>query len=300
MKLSPVKVEGKYGHGAIPSNRLLAKIRHSSRRQLGKASAPYPWSVGYDVEQKVGLIPKKDQGSNDSCGGQAGSYFLEVQRRLQGITEAECSAKSVYAPIAYPGGGTTVSDLQTQIAARGSNLETEVPSYDANGNPLPEPLITEKSWMTPALITSALKRAGYTPVSVSIDMDSIALAIQTYGGVIWEIQGQNNGTWLSVNPKPPSTANPNEIWAHFMCGKSAVEKNGVDKLGFFQSYGSNCGDQGVQYFTQDYIDSGYIVDCFTFVSDKNVIPVPTNLSLWAAVCDYFRRLWGLSTTAFGV
>lgn len=295
-KISSVRVENRFGHGAIKTNRLVAKIRHI-KRPLARASSPFNWTLGFDVEKKTGPITRKNQGSNDSCGGQAGSYFLEVQRRLQGLTEVECSAKSVYAPIAYPGGGTTVKDLETQVGARGANLESQVPSYDTQGNPLSEYLMEDSSWQTPTFIADAAKRAGYLPVSVSIDMDSIAWAIQTYGGVIWEIQGQNNGTWLSSYPVPPSKQNPNEIWAHFMCGKSATQVDGVNQLGFFESYGPDIGDGGLQYFRQDYLDSGYIVDVFTFVPAAQIEPLPTNTSVWASIINYFRSLWGLPVAA---
>jgi C1A family cysteine protease len=205
------------------------------------------------------------------------------------VQEGSVSAKSVYAPIAYPGGGTTINSLQTQIGARGGNLEVLVPSYDAYGNPLTEAMFIEKSWKTEFTIADAIRRAGYVPIRVKVDIDSIAQAIQQYGAVIWEIQGHNNGTWLSSDPIPPSNSNPNEIWTHFMCSKGALVRDSLKTIAMFNSWGTSVGDNGVQYFTQQYIDSGYILDVFTFAKDST--NPQTNDFVWAGVRDWFNRVF---------
>ncbi len=291
-------VEGKFGHGARPLSIIHRKIDKFLRPKVAK-SLSFDWTKGYDIRDITGPIKIKNQGSNDSCSGQAGSYFLEIQRYLQNIRESELSAKSIYSPIAYPGGGTTVTALMTQIGSAGANREAAVLSYDINGNPLPEQSISDKSWETSQLTQDALTRAGYTPYDLGVDIDEVASAIQNYGAIIWEIRGKNNGTWLSTSPQPPVKGNPNPYFYHFMCCIGAKMINGKKTIIALQSMGTSVGDNGIQYFTEDYFNSGHIIDCFTFIYDKNLIP-PSNYQnmnwsqiAWAEIAKWFKKQWAL-------
>jgi len=275
-------VEGKFGHGAIPRNRVSRGI-HRFRRGTAQAGIPFDWSRGFDVENGF-TIPRKNQGQSFSCGAQALSYFLTVQNYLKGI-QKEVSAKSIYANIAYPGGGTTSNSIETWGGAHGGNLELDVPSYQ-NGQPPSERFMTDKSWITSELIKDAMTRAGFLPVSVPIDMESIAQATRDNNGCIMEISGQNNGTWLSPYPLPPK--NKSNLWNHFMFPKGARTVNGVKEFNALNSWGEEVGFNGVQCFNQDYIDSGFILDVFTFVPDYRLSPIPTNTSIWAEVVNWFN------------
>ena len=279
--------ENQLKHGAIPLHPFHRFVhRKLFRQKLVKSSIPFNWQQGYDVRDTTGQIAIKNQGDSYSCGGQAGSYFIEIQRRLQKINEGSISAKSVYAPIAYPGGGTTVPALETQIAARGAELEITVSSYDAKGLPLTETQYEDREWDTSAEVMPMQSRAGYTPVDIPLNIDSIASTIQQYGAVIVEVRGQNNGTWLTAYPKPPEPTNPNEIWQHFMILIGAKLINGVETLIALNSWGTSVGEQGVQYFLSDYVDYGF-VDCFSFVKDTQIQPVVGNNSIWSWLWYYF-------------
>lgn len=290
--MNKVLLEHEFGHGAKPINPLCRKLRKLLRRKLGKSNIPFDWNRGYDVRNIIGPIAIKDQGKEDSCGGQAGAYFLEIQRRLQGIREGAISAKSVYCPIAYPGGGTTVSALEQQIATVGANLEATVPSYYVTGEPLSEAGMIEKSWMTDITTKDALTRAGYTPYDIDEDIESVAIALRDWGTVLWEIKGQNNGTWLTKYPKPPVKGGA-DIWYHFQCIIGAKIMNGVKTLIVLQSWGPNVGDFGIEYFTEDYFTAKGIVDCFTLIYDAHLNPIETpNMTLsqkiWQALCLWFN------------
>lgn len=280
----------KKGSGAISINFINRWIHRNLRRHKVAGTVPFDWTAGFDVRNKIGPMTIKNQGTNDSCGGQAGSYAMEISRRMQGITEGPISAKSIYAPIAYPGGGTTVSSLTTQFCTKGGNLEVAVPSYDANGNPLSESLMEDNSWDTPVMAQNALTRAGYTPLDINITMDEIASAIESYGFVIWEIRGQVNGTWASPYPQPPVKGATGEFFAHFMCLIGAETINGVPTIIALESEGIDQGIQGIQYFTENYINSGYIVDCFTFVSDEKIGSLPPNMNPWNALLTWFQSI----------
>lgn len=288
-----ILTETGFGHGAEHIQPIHRKFRRFLRRNAAGSEAPFNWAVGTDVRNKVGPVPIKNQGQSFSCGRQAGANAQYILRALDGINEGEISAKSGYGRYCGDGGGMTITSLTTDIGAYGANLESAVPSYQ-NGNAPSENFMEDRSWESATLDTDALKRAGYTPVNVDIDMDSIASAIDTYGFVIFELQGQNNGTWYSQYPQPPQRSNPNPIWGHYMIVVAAGQKNGINQLTALQSWGKSVGNQGEQYFTENYIDSGFIVDAITFISDKKVKPLLTLQDTWANICRYFRLSWGLS------
>ena len=288
-----ILIENTGGHGAIhqPVRRWFNRKwrRHISKRYVARGVG-IDYTVGSPFRSVIQNVMIKNQGTNDSCGGQAGSYFLEVQDLIRGVKEGELSAKSVYAPIAYLGGGTTIQDLERQIETGGANLESAVPSYDAYGNPLIEPLMQSRSWETPALIADAKARAGYVSVDIDLnDIDAVAEAIATYGAVIWEIEGQNGNTpdWRSPTPQPPSQNTPQPVFHHFMCAYDFTMYNGQKAIMAFQSEGTSWGQNGIQFFGENYFTNGFI-DPFTFEYDANIqVPVQQPQSLWSQLLWFF-------------
>lgn len=288
-------------HGAIPLNKIHRFFhRKFFRRKFAKTvgNTGFDWNTGFDIRNTIGPIAIKNQGDNYSCGGQAGSYFLEIQRRLQNVKEGVLSAKSIYAPIAYSQGGTTVADLIEQLCYKGANLESMVSSVDSYGNPLPEYLMASTAWETPSLTIDAFSRAGYTPYDLTVDIDQIAQTIQEWGAIIWEIEGQNNNTWASAYPVPPSSANSNPLWRHFMCAIGATMINGKKYIIALQSEGETWGENGIQYFGEDYFTSGHMIDCFTLCFDTHLVPLDSNHSVVAELLRWFRTfVFKLKATA---
>ena len=290
--------EHEFGRGVIRRNPIVKRIQKLSRRlkghKIAKAVTPFDWVTGFDVRNTIGSIQIKNQGQSSSCGGQAGSYFLEIQERLRNLNEGAISAKSVYAPIAYPGGGTTVTSLYTQIGAHGGNLEVTVPSYDVYGAPLPEYMMTDTSWKTDVMDRDATKRAGYTPYDIAEDIETVAQTVQTHGAVFIEISGSNNGTWLSPIP---STIKFGELWYHYMLVIGARQFGSEKKLIALNSWGDKCGDKGVQYFGEEWFKTGRIIDAFTLIHDTQVIPIPSaKPTIWQALLLYFRSQWKLASS----
>lgn len=286
-------VEGQKGHGAKPLGIIHRGWRKISRPTIGKGGF-FDWEKGYDVRDKIGPIKIKDQGQSFSCAGQSAAYFLEIQRRLQGINEGAISAKSIYAPIAAVGGGADLNSLVSQISFRGAELEAKVPSYDIDGLPLPEYLMTEKSWETPNVITDMLTRAGYTPYNVPTDIDSAASTIAAYGAVIFTIKGQNNGTWLNPVPMPPSKSNSNPYWYHYICGIGGKIVNEQKAIIDLQSWGEDTGDKGIQFLNEDYFKNKGILNVEAWIHDSQIAPLPDNHNIWAEILRWFRSQWGLS------
>src|ERR1019366_3380956 len=103
-----------YGAGGIPSS-------HDSRdfqyEGIASASAPFDWTTILDLENKYktilpnGLLPRKNQYSSLSCGGQGTSQYGAVIEAAATGTYEEESALFEYAPVACPGGGSQGRDL---------------------------------------------------------------------------------------------------------------------------------------------------------------------------------------------
>lgn len=248
-------------HGGIKQHWLLAKIRRALRpkhHKIGKAYVPFDWAAGYEVNLEIG-----DQGQSDSCGGQAGSKWAEIRMK-----QGRISAKAVYSQGYAQGGGMAKASLENVMCNRPLALESQVPSYDPAGNPLSESAYEDKSWMGKAV---AMPPLGLIPVTVGIDKESIAQAIRDTGSVIMLVEGQdgNDPGWLSSAPVPPRKSNPGAIWSHYMAA-SGANASYPKPVRFDQSWGAAVGDQGRQYFGDDYLSSGYITDVFTFMPKESM------------------------------
>ncbi len=290
-------MEQNFGKGARSINPIHRKARKLFRKKVGRATI-FDWNKGYDVRDTIGTIAIKNQGVNNSCGGQSGSYFLEIQRRLRNIHDGAISAKSVYAPIAFIGGGTTIPYLEDQISIRGAELEASISSYNAYGEPLTESMMIEQSWITPAIKQDMMTRAGYTPYDCADDIETVANAIQSYGCAIIEVKGQNNGTWLKPMPLPP--VGKNGIWHHFLCVIGAKMVDGkkciiaLNSWGTVQTNGLPIGDNGVQYISEDYFNANGVVDAFCLIPNQYITSLPSTMSRWQILLRFFRMKWGLS------
>ena len=289
-------IEGKFGHGSIHQP-IRRKIKKALRKSIVASTSPVNWDKGYDVRDTIGPITIKNQGTSSSCGGQAGSYFIEIHRRLNKLTEGAVSAKSIYAPIHYPNGGTTINDLERQIMSQGANLEASVPSYDAYGAPLSEIMMQDTSWQTDKTRSDAFTRAGYTPSDIADDIDTVAANISTWGAVLFEVKGQNGHipSWLSSTPPAPMPSTGEPYWYHFMAGVGYKMINGKKAIICLQSWG-NVGDNGVQYLTEDFFNGGGVVDAFTLIPNAQISPLPSNHSWAATVLRWWRALFKLPVT----
>lgn len=265
-----ILVENKHGNGAVVKHPLVAKLIHQSRPFVGKSGVPFNWTQGVQREFTANI---KNQFQSDSCGGQMYSRFKEIYDTvIAKLPQQEYSAKSFYALGVAVGGGMFEGIVKSQALNIGLNAESIVPSYKADGT-TDEPFMTDVSFRNETIIQDALAHAGMKMVSVSVDKDSIAEAIRDYGAVCWTIHGQNNGTWESANPQFPT--NNQNLWAHYMCSMASIAPD-LNKIPMYQSWGVDVGDKGVQYFDEAYINSGYIVDCFTFVESAT----PTEQKEW--------------------
>lgn len=244
-------------HGAVftPKNPDVVLLKN-----VAGDSAPFDWALGVDVTRAVGELPTKNQSSSFSCGGQAGSYFDGVASALaNALTYKEKSAHFVYALAAAPGGGSTDTELMRVLTNFGDCDEILLPSYTPD-HQVPESFISDKTKINAVAYANASLSKFGTPLYVKRNLEDIAKAVRDHGGVIIGVIGQNNGTWLGADPKPP--VDGNNLWYHWLYVGRAVTRIGLQEIGAKQSWGEPIGEKGWQYFGNDYMP--YLFTAFTF------------------------------------
>lgn len=273
-----MKIERK-GKGGIKQR---LDVRDRKWSKIGAVSVPFNWTVGYNpVDEAI----TKDQGTSFSCGGMAGAYLTT---RILNVKET--SAKSIYSFIFYPGGGSVLRDILGKICNRGVNLEKDVPSI-----PNTEYNLTRTNWVTPALDTQALSQKGLRYAFVNNDIDSVAQAIRDTGGAIILLTGQNNGTWTSPIPAPPS--NNRNTWNHFVFCGAAFLKDDKKVIKIHNSWG-DIGEKGWQYIDEDYFKSGRVLEAGVVYRQEEFSPVEPStkkeilqqlIKLYYALLDNMRK-----------
>lgn len=248
-------------------------------------STPFDWNVGVDMEDELSSLlskpvklPVKDQDGSGSCGGQAEASGGAVISALNKKILDEKSAKFAYAPIAYPGGGSTGRDLAARAKNFGWGLEALTPSYD-NGLPPGEAFMQRVQDITVEAIDEAAKSKALSYTVLPINIDSIAQAIRDFKFVRIGIVGSNNGTWRMTDPIPPIDGEPH--WYHWVAGLKAKMRNGKKAIGFLNSWGVTTGDLGWQWINEDWFKAQMSNDpygaipifeprCYTW----NPVPLP--------------------------
>lgn len=282
------------GHGAIKSS--AEEIAKNSVNLKIGVSAPFDWVAGFDFEKQYGIkIKIKNQMNSESCGGQAGSYGVAGAEIVCGSNPKEYleySAKSIYSQIFLsPDGGVEEATLMNFLANQGANLESLVPSTSSNGI-VTEEFMEDKTWMTPELQKEAQVAKVYLPAVVPNDMESWACAIRDHGFLIVAVQGENDGTWNTNEPQPPT----NPTWGHFLF----FAKAGTDTIGKYIATPNSWGDcrahdtlhlDGWQKFRQNWFDNGAqnIWTAYTFIekqpmTDEQVLIKDAQSSAIAVLC----------------
>jgi len=78
---------------------------------------------------------------------------------------------------------------------------------------------------------------------------------------------------------------------------STVEPRSIKGIIALQSWGEEVGSKGLQFFSEEYFNSGHILDAFTLIPNTHIAPLPTNNSWWAVVLRMWRSLWLKSSFA---
>lgn len=240
--------------------------------EAGKALPPLDWHAGYDIERTTGLaLPVDDQDGSTSCGGQAVSKYVAVAEAVQTGSYEQRSAAYVYSQtvIRDANGSPAGSRLRDNLdlaRTQGVGLESLCPSYD-DGKPPHDSYILRPGLVTAEARESAKLSKALSYAYVGMSIDSCGQAIAANAGMVILLGGQDNGTWYSAFPKPPTYRQ----WGHFMYFGKARLRNGKKELGGLQSWGLDAGDKGWQWFGEDWFRSGFLESGATLLLDT---PVP--------------------------
>ncbi len=269
----------KYGTGALETG---YDIRQFWYTPTDKGA--FDWKKGFFLDVPIVV---KDQNGSGSCGGQAWSYYGEVLEKVATGTYEPRSARWIYSHTRVPTGGSNGHVNCDFVVKNGWALEALVPSYD-NGKAPDEEFMSIVPEKTNEIIedTEVTKATSY--LRIEPNMELFAQAIQDNYGLVMVVNGQDNGTWRTKYPKPPTV----KEWGHFVYAVGAVTVNGKKYIKIINSWGDDVGDKGYQYIGEDYFASGHVREGWTLAWDYQA---PKHKLLLIQVVKLLTQLVGLLT-----
>lgn len=216
---------------------------------------PQEWQAGFDVRRQLNIpsVPIKNQFASLSCVGQAYAYYSAILNFVETGRYDEVSAKAIYSKIRLPQGGSYFRDGAELLVNFGALLEKIIKSYKADGT-TDETYMRDTAWITPEIVQMAkvLQAKEYRLIT-GIGMDIFAQAIRDNYGVVFGVEGTNNGSWNTLRPIPPALNTPtNQIWGHALYGIGfGINAQGKKTIYTPNSWGDRFNGQ-MQEITEDY------------------------------------------------
>lgn len=284
-------VENRYGTGAIPNK---VDLRDKKWGRLAKAVTPFDWEKGYDVEEELAKhlnkpdfkIPVKDQNGSFSCVGQSAAYYESVHDAFEKGVFTEKSARDAYSQIFYPGGGSSIRSAVSLMVKKGICKESLMPSYLVGGYPPDEVFVTKRHDASDETRTDALSARGTAYADVKINIDTLAQAIKFNKGLIFVVEGEDNGTWRSKFPRPPAF----EVeWAHAIYAGKAKLINGKKHIGILNSWSANTGDRGWQWLNEEYINKTFSRDAMVVYDTENDV-LKQKIAWYQQILELLQKL----------
>lgn len=239
--------------GAIPY-----KAKPKQDFTIATSGEPFDWNKGYNIDFLLRAI---NQMQSYACGGFMCAYGMQVKEGKD-----PQSPKFIYANTFAQGGGTAYEALGNWLVNKGSSSESLCVSFLPDGT-TNETFITRKSDITQEAYDDARtnKIERYAKVKVNT-IDEVAKALRDNRGLFLGVYGQDNGTWRTENPLPPTR----RVWAHWVYAVGAEMYKGKKAIKFINSWGNLVGDNGYQWITEDYFPNGIFL-AWT-ITDKYEIP----------------------------
>ena len=253
----------KFGTGLVPDK---LDSRDLNYDILGAEASDVDWEKGFDIEKELDIkINFKNQNGSSSCVGQAISYYIAVVNAKEMGYYIEQCAKAIYSQIALPGGGSSLRDACSLAVNWGSIPELMISSYN-QGKPPTEAFMIDKSWKNYDIDQAAkpLQAKEYRTIQCSSNMDLFAKAIRDNLGVLSGVNGSNNNTWNTLEPKPGTKID----WLHGLY----FGKYGTDEKGKYIATPNSWGDRFKgewQKLREDYFTSGNMFNVWTLVDQPN-------------------------------
>jgi len=204
-----------------------------------------------------------DQGQSLSCVAASTSEYGEK------VDGGVYSKRDLYSRIFFPGGGAYIRDGILQ-RIKGQALEKDVP------DPLPP---TEAEMRTTSPATRQIPdQDGFLIADHTID--GIAAAIDRYNGVVFGLNGTNQGWVDELNPRPPASGEAQ--WGHALFAEQYHLHNGVKCILAVSSWIPQAGTNHPDYhhIKEDYFVSGNTFNPWT------LIPKGTNMNQYVETMNY--------------
>ncbi len=230
------------------------------------ASTPYNWKnpQAFTAPQLLALVAD-NQGSSESC---IEHSLRETIRTLHFKLFGEVISPSDYwwyMQIFLPGGEGTVGTAAANLAINEGWLTTD---QFADPNPETEQNMEVKVPITPIQANDALANNFLTEVGLIIlnspTMEETAQAVRDYVSAMILVRGSNEG-WTTAHVRPPLPGE--KIWGH---GESLHDYNeprlieGAQEIPALNHWTLEWGDNGWNYFDQEYFTSGNIEQLIAF------------------------------------
>ena len=254
---------GQFGKGCVRQPR---DARDIKLHEAVGAPVPFDWNVGYDCEKKLGIkIPFKNQGQSESCVGNGWAYLMAtVNASITGKYD-EVSAKAIYSQIFLKGGGANIRDGGLLLKNFGAVMEKIVSSYKGGQAPN-EAWMEDTSWITPDVVAMANNLKAFSIASVPTDIESWACAMRDFYGIVFGVEGENDGSWNTLQPKPPT----NPDWGHCLFGGKALMINKIKDVLTPNSWGDRFQGQW-QGIDESWFKTTNLFQAWTLIEKKSMI-----------------------------
>jgi len=261
-----------FGTGALKDPQ---DLRDYTYRGAPMGGPTVDWNTGYDVEKVLDIkINIKHQGPSSSCVGQGWSYYVAVLDAVETGYYSGDSAKAIYSQIFLPSGGAYIRDGGKILVDWGAVDETMVRSSESGGPPS-EAFMRRLDWKNTKMddLAKILQSKEYRVVESADNMDMFASAILNNHGIVGGVNGENNGSWHTNEPKPPIG---NGDWAHCIY----FGKFGTDELGRYIATPNSWGTRNKkdalhpddwQKLRSDYFKNKFMFNPWTLTDRPNVV-----------------------------
>lgn len=242
-----------YGKGAVKT----PKVVRDTQFRLGATPTLVDWIQPYIVPA---TLHQRDQKTSSSCTGQATSYYTEVLNQIEHSINERHSARFPYSQAALPGGGAYIWKAMSYPLIPGAASLESVPEGEST-----EAIMTDKSLNATAKIEARADKYAVIPRS---NIDQMAQVVRDYHGFVTGFNGHNG----MFAPDGTVVDWSHTEWGHavYVCGYEM--RNGKKCLKFKNSWSANWGDGGFGYFTEDFVNSGMMFDCYVYAEIADLDP----------------------------
>lgn len=236
-----------FGKGAVKAPK---EVRDNHFTLAMKAAPPFDWSKPYIVPDTV---PVFNQGSSSACTAFAAASYCMALNEIQNGVKEEYSRRYIYSQsnLGFNNGAYIWKAMS--IPLNGLASELSVPDG------LTEDIEFDASLNSKADIQGIAQKYAVIPRS---NIDTMAQIVVANHGFQTGFNGWNgmfapDGTVIDFSKVE---------WGHSVRIRGAEMRNGKKCLRFRNSWTDQWGSGGDGFFTEDFVNSGMMFDCYVYAS----------------------------------